>query len=147
MGGRTSRILLKRRPDDPTRAGLGGRESRVRVGLRFSQAEVVPGDLVGLHLHGEVADFGKEVLLFGAVFGLGIARMRAESLSALRDKVVHPLLDFRDGEVVGSGEFSGGGFAFDDVHDRRGLAASGPSFDVVVGITHGVPPFPMRWRK
>jgi hypothetical protein len=83
-------------------------------------------------LHGEVADFGKEVLLFGAVLGLGIARMGAQGLGALGDKIVHPLFDFRDGEVVGSGEFSGGGFAFYDVHDRGGLAACGPSFDVVV---------------
>ena len=74
-------------------------------------------------------------------------RFGYECLGALGDEVVRPLLDFRDGEVVGSGEFRGGGFAFDDVHDRRGLAASGPSFDVVVWITHGVPPFPMEWRK
>ena len=86
--GRTSRTLWKRRPDEPTRSALGGRESRVRVGLSFFQAYIVPGEFVGLHLHVEVTDFGQEVILLGAVLGLCIARMGAQGLGALRDKVV-----------------------------------------------------------
>jgi hypothetical protein len=46
------------------------------------------------------------------------------------NKVVHPSLNLSDGQSVGSGEFGGGGFSFDDFDDCGGLAASGPAFDV-----------------
>jgi len=70
------------------------------------------------------------------VAGFGVTRVTAQGLGASGDEVVHPLLDLGDGEVVGAGEFGGGGLAFDNVHHRRGLAPRGPAFDVVVFLAH-----------
>jgi hypothetical protein len=44
------------------------------------------------------------------MFGLDVAGMGAEGFGARGDEVVPPLLNLRDGQTVGSGEFSGGGF-------------------------------------
>jgi hypothetical protein len=81
-------------------------------------------------LHGEVTDLGEEFFFIGLVKGFCIAWMRAECLSALGNKAVHPSLNLSDGEILGSGEFGGGGFSFDDFDDRGGLAAGGPALDV-----------------
>jgi len=39
-----------------------------------------------------------------------------------------PALNFRDGDVMLTRDFSDGGLAFEDIHDHGGLALRGPAF-------------------
>jgi hypothetical protein len=62
--------------------------------------------------------------------------MGTERFGALANKVAHPLIDFSDSEIVGSGDFGRCGVTLDDFHDRGSLAACGPAFDVFGWLVH-----------
>ena len=79
--------------------------------------------------------------MHGFVKGFCISWMGTERIGTLGNKVVHPLVNLSNGEIVGSGEFSGSGLAFDDLHDRYGLAAGRPAFDVFGWLVHRSTPF------
>ncbi len=87
-------------------------------------------------MHGEVTDLGEEFFFLRLVKGYCISWMGTERFGALGNKVVHPLIDLSDGEIMGSGDFGRSGLAFDDLHDRGGLAACGPAFDVFGWLVH-----------
>ena len=48
-----------------------------------------------------------------------------------------PLFGLADGQVVGPGDFRGGGGALDDLRDDLGLPPCRPSFDVLWFLAHG----------
>ena len=102
-------------------------------------------------MQGEFADLGQQCLLASFELLGEIARMTAQSLGALGDEVVLPLLDLGEGERMMTSSLRGGGLALEDVDDEGGLALGGPALRTVsigldvdgrrcgggFGLTHG----------
>lgn len=82
-------------------------------------------------MQGEFADLGQQGLLTSLELLGEIARMAAQSLGALGDEVVLPLLDLGESERVLSSGLRGGGLALEDVDDEGGLALRGPALRAV----------------
>jgi len=82
-------------------------------------------------MQGEFADLGQQGLLASFELLGQIARMTAQSLGALGDEVVLPLLDLGEGERMLTSSLSGGGLALEDVDDEGGLALGCPTLRTV----------------
>lgn len=82
-------------------------------------------------MQGEFADLGEQSLLTSLELLGEIAGMTAQSLGALGDKVVLPLLDLGEGERMLTSSLSGGGLALEDVDDEGGLALGCPTLRTV----------------
>ena len=78
-------------------------------------------------MQGEFADLGQQSLLTSLELLGEIARMAAQSLRALGDEVVLPLLDLGESQCVLSSGFCGGGLALEDVDNEGGLALGSPA--------------------
>ena len=82
-------------------------------------------------MQGEFADLGEQSLLTSLELLGEIAWMTAQSLGALRDEVVLPLLDLGEGESMLTSSLRGGGLALEDVDNEGGLALGGPALRTV----------------
>lgn len=82
-------------------------------------------------MQGEFANLCQQSLLASLELLGEIARMIAQSLGALGDEVLLPLLDLGESQRVLTCSLSGGGLALEDVDGEGGLALCGPALRTV----------------
>lgn len=82
-------------------------------------------------MQGEFADLGEQSLLTSLELLGEVAWMTAQSLGALRDEVVLPLLDLGEGERMLTSGLRGSGLALEDVDDESCFALGGPALRTV----------------